>query len=234
MSIGTRRPAKSGLSPAWLTGIGVAIVAVAAAALLALGRTPWCRCDRVALWSSDAWGPENSQQLADPYTFTHIGHGILFYALLRWLAPRLSIGMRCLLAVGIESAWEVIENTDAVIEHYRAATMALGYYGDSVINSVGDIAACAVGFGIAARLPARLTGAIFVAMEIALALWIRDGLLINIVMLIHPIEAVKTWQAGVAGGAMWLRGGASGRGRRGPRRRSARARSSPRRRRHRS
>lgn len=192
MSAGASRPA-----PPWLYAVAAAvIVAGAAAILLAMGRAPFCRCEAIRLWSGDAWGAENSQQLTDPYTFTHLTHGILFYALLHLLAPRLSLPARALLAVAAESTWEVLENTDAVIDRYRAATMALGYYGDSVFNSVGDIAACAVGFALAARLPARATALLVVAMEAVLTLTIRDSLLLNIVMLVHPIEAVKVWQAG--------------------------------------
>src|SRR5262245_56769717 len=107
-----------------------------------MGRPLVCRCDVVRLWTSDAWGPENSQQLSDPYTFTHVTHGVLLYALPRLLAPRLSLPVRALLAIALESGWEVFENTDAVIERYRTATLALGYYGDSVLNSAGDIVAC--------------------------------------------------------------------------------------------
>lgn len=184
------------LSPATVAALCAALAAGAAVLLLAMGRTPWCECGTLRLWSGDAWGPENSQHLLDPYTFTHLTHGVLFYALLRLAAGRLGIGARLVVAVALEAGWEVLENTDAVIDRYRAATMALGYYGDSVVNSVGDIAACAAGFLLASRLPTRVTIFGVVALEAALALWIRDGLLLNVVMLVHPIEAVKRWQAG--------------------------------------
>ena len=100
------------------------------------------------------------------------------------------------MAVALESGWEILENTDMVIQRYRTATMALGYYGDSVVNSVGDILACALGFMLASRLPARLTVALTIALEVILTVWIRDGLLLNVIMLVHPIEAVKIWQMG--------------------------------------
>jgi Protein of unknown function (DUF2585) len=173
-----------------------AIMALAAAILLAMGRTPWCTCGTIKLWTGDAWGPENSQQLTDPYTFTHITHGVLLYFFLQLVARRLPLRARGVLAIAAESGWEVLENTDMVIRRYRAATMALGYFGDSVINSMGDILACAVGFLLASRLPTRLTVIMTVALELALTIWIRDSLLLNIVMLVHPIEAVRRWQLG--------------------------------------
>ncbi len=177
-------------------GVAMAIICVATAILLAMGRTPWCRCGSIKLWTGDAWGPENSQQFTDPYTFTHITHGVLLYLLLHLVARRLPLGTRTVVAVALESGWEILENTDMVINRYRAATLALGYYGDSVFNSVGDILACAVGFMLAARLPVRVTVGMVILLEVALTLWIHDSLLLNIVMLIYPIEAVRTWQLG--------------------------------------
>jgi hypothetical protein len=192
----TLRHTRQRVSP-WAYGAGaVAIIAVAAALLLAMGRNVWCTCGSFALWHGDAWGPENSQHLADPYTFTHVTHGVLLYLLLRLVSPGLPAGARFLLCVAAESAWEVLENTDWVIDRYRVATMALGYYGDSVLNSVGDILACAGGFGLASVLPTRVTVAGVVLLEVALLLWIRDSLLLNVVMLLHPIAAVKRWQLG--------------------------------------
>ncbi|HBZ68241.1 MAG TPA: hypothetical protein DEP35_00160 [Deltaproteobacteria bacterium] len=159
-----------------------------------MGRTAFCRCGVIRLWTADAWGPENSQQFTDPYTFTHITHGILLYALLSLLAGRLSVSRRGLLALVVESGWELLENTDWVIGRYRAATVALGYYGDTVFNSVGDIAACMVGFVLSAYLPVRATIVLVIVLELGLAVWIRDGLLLNILLLVHPIEAVRSWQ----------------------------------------
>ena len=183
--------------PPWAyLGIAVATIAVAAVILLAMGRTPWCRCDSIKLWTSDAWGPENSQQFTDPYSFTHITHGVLLYGFLYLVARRLPLGARTVLAIALESGWEVLENSDVIIDRYRAATMALGYYGDSVFNSVGDILSCAVGFALAACLPTRVTVTMVVLLEVALTVWIRDSLLLNVVMLIHPIQVVKTWQLG--------------------------------------
>lgn len=181
----------------WAYGAAaVGIVASAATLLLAMGRSPWCTCGSFAPWNGDAWGPENSQHLADPYTFTHLTHGLLLYLLCRLASPRASGGTRFLLAVVAESGWEVLENTEWVIDRYRAATMALGYYGDSVINSVGDILACIVGFALAAVLPTRASILVAVLLELTLLLWIHDSLLLNLLMLLHPIEAVKQWQLG--------------------------------------
>jgi hypothetical protein len=174
--------------------------ALAAVILLAMGRAPYYASGPITLWYGNAWGPQNSQQFTDPYTFTHVTHGVLLYGLLHLVARRLPVRARGVLAVAMESAWEVFENTDMVINRYRAATMALGYYGDSVINSMGDILACVVGFLIAARLPTRATIAMVLVLELTLTLWIRDSLLLNVVMLLYPIAAVKTWQLRAAGG----------------------------------
>ncbi|MBI3785752.1 MAG: DUF2585 family protein [Deltaproteobacteria bacterium] len=176
-------------------GFTAVCVGIAASTLIVMGRPLFCACGTIRLWYGDAWGAENSQQLLDPYSFTHITHGILFFALLRWTARRLSMPACGVMAVGLESVWEVIENTNTVIDRYRAATMALGYYGDSVLNSVGDILSCGVGFALAARLPTRATVAIVILLETALTFTIRDSLLLNIVMLVHPVEAIKVWQA---------------------------------------
>lgn len=172
------------------------IVVLAAAVLLAMGRHPWSQSGPIKVWTGDAWGPENSQQLTDPYSFTHVTHGVLLYGVLRLLAPGVSLGTRALLAVAAESAWEVFENTDMVINRYRAATLALGYYGDSVINSIGDILMCAIGFLLAARLPTRATVLSTIAIELVLLLWIRDNLSLNLLMLAYPVEAIKHWQLG--------------------------------------
>ena len=160
----------------------------------AMGRTPTYTRGPVRAWSGDINSAENSQQLFDPYTFTHVTHGVAFYALTRLALGPHVVALRALLSIAVEAAWEVYENTDTVINRYRNATIALGYYGDSVINSLCDIAACAVGFLLAWKLPTRITVAGVIAAEIALALAIRDNLTLNIVMLVHPIEAIRRWQ----------------------------------------
>jgi hypothetical protein len=187
--------------PLWVCiGVSLVIVGLAALVLLAMGRAPYYASGPVTLWYGDAWGPHNSQQFSDPYTFTHITHGALLYWLLQLIARRLSLRWRGVLAVAAESGWEILENTDTVINRYRAATMALGYYGDTVLNSVGDISACAIGFLLASRLPTRVTVAMVILLELTLTLWIRDSLLLNVVMLIYPIAALKRWQLQAAGG----------------------------------
>ncbi len=164
--------------------------------LLTMGRPLWCTCGTIKLWVRDPSGPETSQQFTDPYTFTHITHGVLLYSLLRFAAGTRRISTRAALAVTLESGWEVIENTNWVIDRYRDATTALGYYGDSVVNSTGDILACALGFALAARLPTRLTVVLVALLEAGLTIWIRDSLLLQTLMLLHPLHAIKTWQLG--------------------------------------
>ncbi|MGE3707879.1 MAG: DUF2585 family protein, partial [Vicinamibacterales bacterium] len=161
-----------------------------------MGRPFTYRNGPVRLWSGDISSDQNSQQVADPYTFTHVTHGVLFYGVTRVALPFASRPVRMLVSLALEGAWEAYENTDTVIERYRAVTIALGYYGDSVLNSVADMLACLVGFWLTARAPRRVTVAWVIAVELALAFWIRDNLTLNLLMLISPIEAVRQWQAG--------------------------------------
>jgi hypothetical protein len=172
-------------------------VAVTAAALLAMGRTVWCGCGSLVPWAWDVWSEHNSQHLLDPYAVSHVLHGLLFYAGARAVIRTPRTDLRFALAIAAEAVWEIVENTDAVIARYREATISLEYYGDSVANSVADLGACAVGFAIAARLPWWGSALLFVAAEALLAWWIRDGLLLNVLMLLLPLDAVRAWQAGV-------------------------------------
>jgi hypothetical protein len=139
---------------------------------------------------------ENSQHLSDWYTFTHIIHGFAFYGLWWLIGRRWSLGTRLVGAMVVESGWEILENTDLVINRYREATISLDYYGDSVINSVSDILAMVSGFLLAARLPIWLTIALTVTMEAGLAYFIHDNLLLNILMLLYPLDAIRRWQTG--------------------------------------
>jgi Protein of unknown function (DUF2585) len=189
------RPMK--LSPTHIALLA-AIVAAAALALYLMGHPLICICGYVKLWHFDIESAENSQHLIDWYTPSHIIHGFIFYWLL-WLASRwmsLSFGMRLVLAVAIEASWEVIENTDFVINHYREMTISLDYYGDSVINSVSDVLFMVLGFFLAARLPVWLTVVIAIALEVFIGAMIRDNLTLNVLMFLWPLDSVLQWQQG--------------------------------------
>ncbi len=172
------------------------IILVAAVALYGMGHPLICKCGYVKLWHFDVVSSENSQHIFDWYTPSHIIHGFLFYALLWLIAPRLSFGQRLILAVLVEAGWEVVENTDFIINKYREATVSLDYYGDSVLNSVSDILFMIVGFFLAARLPVWLTILIAVALEVFVGVMIRDGLTLNVIMLVWPLDSVLQWQQG--------------------------------------
>lgn len=161
-----------------------------------MGR-PWkYRNGPVRVWSGVIQSDQNSQQMTDPYTFTHITHGALFYGLTSVVMPGASFGLRVISSVAIEGAWEAYENTDTVVNRYREATISLGYYGDSILNSVCDILACLFGFWLTKKLPRAATISWIIAVEVILALWIRDNLTLNILMLIKPLEFIKQWQMG--------------------------------------
>jgi hypothetical protein len=187
---------KNRLSAAACWAFGGATIAFAAVAELAMGRKIWGIGGQPGVWSGDVNSSHNSQFMTDPYTFSHITHGMLLYALLWLFARNVPVRLRALMVLVVEASWEIFENTDMVIQRYRAATISLHYYGDSVMNSMCDILACMVGFGLAYLLPARVSIAVVVVLELTLALWIRDGLFLNIVMLIHPVPAIRAWQSG--------------------------------------
>ena len=184
------------LIPRRYWAIALGIVAIMAAVELAMGRHPICTCGTVKLFVATVHGPDNSQHIADWYTPSHIIHGFLFY-LLGWLVLRKTPpGQRLLLAVSIEAAWEVLENSPIIIDRYREATIALGYTGDSVINSVADVCWMMVGFGIARRLPVWATVALALGFELLTLLVIRDNLFLNVLMLVAPNDSIRAWQGG--------------------------------------
>ena len=164
--------------------------------LRAQGRIWWCRLGDYAPWTLDAWSTHTSQHVFDPYSLTHVLHGVLFFWLTNLLFRRLSFAAQFSVAIFAEAAWEVLENSNTVIEHYRQNTASLDYFGDSVFNSAGDVFACAAGFFIARQLGWRLSLAVFLLTEIVLLFWIRDSLLLNIIMLIYPLDSIKSWQIG--------------------------------------
>ena len=174
----------------------VIIIAVAAFVLLLQGRVWWCQAGDYSPWAWDIWSTHNSQHLVDPYSFTHILHGVLEFWLIGLVFKKVPLAWRLVIAVMIEATWEIAENSNFVIERYRAATISLDYFGDSIINSMSDILCCATGFVIAYKLRFWKSLALFLATETVLIFWIRDSLLINIIMLIHPVEAIKVWQIG--------------------------------------
>ena len=159
------------------------------------GRLWICSCGYVLPWTNEYWGSNTSQHLLDPASFTHLLHGFVLCGLVALVVPRVSVAWRLWMAVSIEVGWEVLENSPFVIQRYREGTAAFGYHGDTVVNSAGDVLSCALGFLLARRLGFWRSLAVFLAVEGVLAVWIRDGLLLNVVMLIYPIDAIEAWQA---------------------------------------
>ena len=178
----------------WL--VAAALVALLAAILIVMGRPPICPCGTVSLWHGTVQSNQNSQQISDWYSFSHIIHGFIFYGVLRWLMPLRPLWVPLAIAIGIEGAWEIAENSPMIIDRYREVTMAFGYSGDSVLNSVSDTLFMVAGFLAASRMRWWVTVALAVAFELFTLWTIRDNLTLNILMLVSPIEAVKEWQAG--------------------------------------
>lgn len=171
-------------------------IAVAVVVLFWQGRVFWCQIGDYSPWSWNIWSPHTSQHLIDPYSFTHLLHGVLAFWLVRLVFKKMPLGWCLLIVVMIESGWEILENSTYIIQRYRESTISLDYFGDSIINSIADILSCATGFLIAYKLRFWKSLALFLLIEIILFVTIRDNLTINIIMLIYPVEAIKTWQIG--------------------------------------
>lgn len=173
-----------------------AIIGLTAAYLFWIGRAPICTCGYIKVWHGVVVSSENSQHIADWYTPSHVIHGFAFFGLLWLVARTLAVGWRLVIATVVECAWEIVENSAMIIERYRAVTISLDYYGDSVLNTVSDVLAMVIGFVLASRLPVWATVMLAIGAE-ATTIWlIRDGLALNVLMLLYPMDSVAAWQAG--------------------------------------
>ncbi len=180
----------------WPWAVAAVVLTITIILLRNQGRLWFCSCGYILLWSGDIWSSDNSQHLFDPYAFTHLLHGVVFFWLLVWLLPTVPLMWRFIIAISIESLWEVFENSAFIIQRYREATLALGYEGDTIVNSLGDIFICGAGFFLAWYLGFRRSLILFVVVELVLVFWIKDSLILSVIMLIYPIEAIKAWQLG--------------------------------------
>jgi hypothetical protein len=192
----------SSKTPCLMVGYALATIAVLLVVQIIVlqwqGRIWWCACGGGAVWVSDTWSSHNSQHVLDPYTFSHILHGVLFCGIIWLVLRKASVLWAFVVCVAMEVFWEILENSTFIINRYREATAALGYTGDSIVNSVSDTACCAAGFIIARHLGLRGSILFFVVVDVAMAILYRDNLTLNILMLICPIEAIKQWQMAVA------------------------------------
>jgi hypothetical protein len=186
----------AGSQRSWLPFVAaIIIVSICVAYLHLIGRVWWCACGTPTLFVVDPTSAHNSQHLVDWYAASHLLHGVLFYWVLWWLAPKLSIAWRLVIAVAVEAAWEALENSPIIIARYRE-TASLGYEGDSIVNTLGDLGFCVAGFWLAKAIGLRASAVLFVALELLLLFAIRDNLTLNVIMLLYPFESIRAWQLG--------------------------------------
>lgn len=176
----------------WITLAGVLVFTLVQ--LRVQGRVWWCACGQWNLWSGDIWTEHNSQHFIDPYSFTHVLHGMAFCGLTFLLFKKMPLYWKLVVACTLEAGWEILENSAFIIERYREETISLGYEGDSIINSMADVLCCGAGFLLARKLGLKWSLAVFIGAELVLLLWVRDNLTLNVLMLIYPIESIKAWQ----------------------------------------
>ena len=179
----------------WVIIGSIVLLIIVFIAEFAMDRLIFGTDGKFGLWEGDIWSSEQSQRLIDPYSFSHVLHGILFYLLLWLIFRKMDVKYRLLLAVLLESTWEIFENTPFLIERYRTVTISLGYYGDSIINSMSDVVMMIIGFVIAQRSRVLIAVIVAIALEVGMLLWVKDNLILNLIMLIYPIEAIKLWQS---------------------------------------
>ncbi len=179
----------------WVLALTIVIFAAVALYEYALGRLPFGPDGSIGLWEGDIWSAEQSQRFADPYSFSHFIHGLLFYGLLWLVARKMPLRYRFVLAILLEALWEMLENSPIIINRYREVTISLGYIGDSIFNSLSDIFFVGLGFVVAARSKLWIIIVLIILMELGTLWFVRDNLTLNIIMLVHPIDAIRFWQS---------------------------------------